>query len=239
MVCVPGGPFMRGGSPALPGEGDPSFESLPLAEVRVSSFFLDRYAVTNRRYAMCVDAGVCPVPLTGSSWRSPERAELPFTSVSYADATTFCAFDGGRLATEAEWEKAARGPSPDLRERPWEPRGMALGLWDCDVLPVATSPCFAPTPGYGLDSVRAFPGAASPFGAELMVGGVPEWVFDWRDQMYYGDPASRDDPLGPSSGYSRQIRGESRALVTASTRLSGRTPSSIVATGLRCARSAI
>ncbi len=79
--------------------------------------------VTNAQYKQCLDKGICPKPENWiydkpGSERPPDFANLPVTEISWFEAVAYCQdWLGGRLPTEEEWEKAARGS--DGRYYPW------------------------------------------------------------------------------------------------------------------------
>ncbi|MBX3275879.1 MAG: SUMF1/EgtB/PvdO family nonheme iron enzyme [Sandaracinaceae bacterium] len=188
-VCIPGGPFVRG--------SERSLFATPIAEVHVSSFYIDRYPVTNDRYRACVDAGHCFRP-TGTanvrSYDTPTRGRYPFQGAPHPWAARFCAWDGGRrLPTEAEWEKAARGPAPRAPHYLWDGDEFR-----CDLIPGGNCPgspsLAANTAAFAID---ALPGARSYYGTYLQLGGAFEWTADYFDRDYYADPASLVDPQGP------------------------------------------
>ncbi len=95
----------------------PRTETLP-------EFYIDPFEVTNSEFAEFLQSsGYQPGEGGGflSHWSGtspPDWAEsFPVVWVSQQDADSYCRWTGGRLPTEEEWEKAARGP--DGRAFPW------------------------------------------------------------------------------------------------------------------------
>lgn len=165
-VVVPGGPFTQG---STRGEED----ERPARQVTLKTFAIDRTEVTRAAYARCVEAGRChppaPAPPDGD-------ANLPVTNVDWNDAQAYCKFAGGRLPTEAEWEKAARGT--DAREYPWgNDADCGKANWGSFE---GEGPCAGKNPGHPV-TVGSYPGGASPYGALDMGGNVWEWVADKYD----------------------------------------------------------
>ncbi len=187
------------GSPSDQGAAD----ERPLHSVKLSAFAIDRYEVTNGRYAACVKKGACSPPTLRSSAKrqhyfdQPEFADYPAVFVSWKQADSFCRWDQGRLPTEAEWELAARGPAPSTRVFPWgnEPA-------DCTKANMGgAQSCVGDT-----DLVGRRPAGASPWGVMDMAGNVWEWTADWYDAGYYSRSPARD-PRGPAEGRLKVMRG--------------------------------
>ena len=155
-VTIPAGPAVLGSDdPALFGLEGPR-------PYRLGRFAIDRNEVTNAAYAAFVAATGHPAPefADDDALNAPDQ---PVTGVTWDDAVAYCAWAGGRLPTEAEWEKAARGT--DGQRYPWGRQ------YDPGVAHLAGN---APLP------VTATPGDRSPFGAINMGGNVSEWVADTR-----------------------------------------------------------
>jgi serine/threonine-protein kinase len=187
MVYVPAGEFLMGSSDA---DGQAWDSEKPQHTVYLDAYWIDRTEVTNIQYRKCVEAGACREP---ECWDEDNYApDQPVVCVSWDDAQDYAAWAGGRLPTEAEWEKAARGT--DGRIYPWgnsAPNCDKVNYSDCIGRPAVVGSCLL---------------GASPYGALDMAGNVWEWVADWYDEGYYARSPARN-PQGPDSGDYRVVRG--------------------------------
>ncbi|MBI3161189.1 MAG: SUMF1/EgtB/PvdO family nonheme iron enzyme [Chloroflexi bacterium] len=187
LIYIPAGEFSMGNN---------GFDA-PVHSVTLDGFWIYQTKVTNRMFAQCVAVGSCTPPteeLGGPVYNNPEYANHPVVGVTWEQAQAYCSWSQGQLPTEAQWEKAARGPSGNVY--PWGNDEPA-----CDILNFGY--CSGRT-----SEVDAFADGASPFGVLDMAGNVFEWVSDWYGQSYYANsPAT--NPIGPESGEYRVIRGSS------------------------------
>jgi formylglycine-generating enzyme required for sulfatase activity len=202
MVLVPGGKFLMG-SPET--DTKAASDEVPQRPVYVSAFWIDKTEVNNAQYQLCQFEGSCTPPSETRNSFSSEQ--LPVVGVNWMQAMAYCRWAGGRLPTEAEWEKAARGT--DARAYPWGEKFDGSRLNYCDQNCVADWRDFEGNDGYRYTApVGAFPEGASPYGALNMVGNVWEWTADWYAETAYLVEPNRN-PAGPGVGQQRVIRGGS------------------------------
>ena len=180
-------------------------------DVLVRAFYIDRAEVTVERYRACVGAGVCtdlPYASGGARFDAPE---LPAVLVSWYDARRFCQWADGRLPTEAEWERAARGAAG--RRYPW---GDVYNAFLANHGRLAWDELDAGDGFLELAPVGSFPDGATPEGLVDLAGNVEEWVADFYAPSY--EAASVMNPLGPPAGDERVVRGGSYAHLRANLR---------------------
>lgn len=198
MAFVSAGGFLMGWEP----NGDSSTlgeNYSPLHEVYLDEYCMDVYETTNAEYAECVDARGCAVPRTEyphefkTYYGLAGYERYPVVGVTWEQAVQYCEWRGKRLPTEAEWEKAARGPFPDQRLYPWgkEPEN------ERDI-PANGSPLH--------DEVGSFSAGISPYCIFDMSGSAPEFVSDWFSENYYAI-SPMENPVGPKTGSSHVVRG--------------------------------
>ena len=146
-VWIPPGEFLMGSDDR---DRDSRDNEKPQHTVYVDGFWIMRVPVTNAQYACAVNEGACTPP-ANRRWDNPQFAQQPVANVSWQQAEDYALWVGGRLPTEAEWEKAARGT--DGRKYPWGNNdttselcnnfGSGLGTWT---------------------NVGSYPKGASPYG---------------------------------------------------------------------------
>jgi len=132
-------------------------------------------------------------PNEPSTWTASPGANenKPVNCVSWYVAFAFCAWDGGRLPTEAEWELAATGGVESLY--PW---GNQLPdathvVYDC------TYPCAV------IPDVGSVPAGDTAAGVSNLGGSLPEWTLD----TYSDYSSAACDDCASLSGSMRVVRG--------------------------------
>ena len=169
----------------------------PQRKVYLDGYWIYRNEVTVAQYQkFCLETGRKMPTAPSWGWNS----NYPIENVDWQDAGDYAKWAGGKLPTEAQWEKAARGT--DGRIFPW---GNEFDAWGCNN--GYTDP--KATPGQDrTEPVGSYPADASPYGCMDMAGNVCEWCADWYAGDYYKSAPTRN-PTGPSDGERRVVRGGS------------------------------
>jgi formylglycine-generating enzyme required for sulfatase activity len=170
---------------AIRGKADDAYfgNEQPQHQVYVSPYFIGAHEVTNAEYRVFLDewkagkvAPECEWPLLlGKPNHTPYLANdprriaydgdrQPVVGISWFAAYAFCRWMGGRLPTEAEWEKAARGT--DGRIFPWGNRYDPMRANLCE------------SQNFRLLDVGTYPGGRSPYGCFDMAGNAAEYCLD-------------------------------------------------------------
>ena len=157
MITIPAGYFIMG-------TNDPNTDPQdhPQHKVYLKAYKIDKYPVTNAQYARFILATGHRPPLDWKNGRIPPHMKLkPVTMVDWYDARAYARWAGKRLPTEAEYEKAGRGPN-GLRW-PWGNKMDATRLNTYYNVGSATD-------------VTKYKNGASIYGVMGLSGNVEEWV---------------------------------------------------------------
>ncbi len=199
MVKVRGKAFTRG-------ETLKKSDLYPVHKVKVKSFYISKYEITQKQWNQIMDSVDCPV----------KGDDYPVSNVSWWDAVKFCnklsrkerltpCYDllkgrmvkcnydasGYRLPSEAEWELAATGGGDEYRKK---------YAGDADIDKVGWTAIKLPHP-VGQKK-------ANRLGIYDMTGNVFEWCNDWYDMSYYKmSKLQPENPKGANYGNFKSIRG--------------------------------
>ena len=197
MIRIPPGPF-------LVGSDDGPADERPAHKVELPAFSIDKFPVTNADFAAFLNAAGpassrgerlfdfddndARIHKRGERWATDRGFENhPVVEVSWAGARDYCAWQGKRLPTEAEWEKAARGMHG--RKYPWGNSRPDQSRAQFNARYNQTAP------------VDSFPNGASPYGVLDMAGNGWEWVSSAYMPYPYNPNDGREDLTpGPVRG---------------------------------------
>ncbi len=212
MACIPGGAFVRGTDAELP------TNARPQATVWLQTFYLDVHEVTYEEYKACEKAPAGErCDRGGPQYLDFDHPKMPIQGVSWFHSRKFCQLHGKDLPTEAQWEKAARGPDGELY--PWgnEPSTCERAI----IKDERGRSCGLPKGKSKPETGRPWDVGSRPvgrYGLYDMMGNSWEWVIDWYSPSYTacGEACEGIDPRGPCGGeepcprhYMRVVRGGS------------------------------
>ncbi|MBK9092614.1 MAG: formylglycine-generating enzyme family protein [Anaerolineae bacterium] len=207
MVYVPAGEFTMGSADS---DSQADGSEKPQHTVNVAAYWIDRTEVTNAQYRKFVDAGGYNQKQywtdAGWAWRQQNnvtqpdcwgdsdfnQAQQPVVCVSWYEAYAYASWAGGRLPTEAEWEKAARGT--DGRLYPWG------NTWDGTRLNFCDKNCRYKSKDAGVNDeyavtapAESYANGVSPYGVHDLAGNVWEWVSSQYGSYPYRSDDGRED----------------------------------------------
>jgi len=209
MAVIPAGEFTMG--------SDENHEDeRPRHQVYLDAFELDRYEVTNSQYLRFALATGTSLPRYWSDGKFPSgQADFPVVGVGWVDAYNYCKWAGKRLPTEAEWEKACKGPegNPYPWGSDWDPSRANVGYKQINNWPSSLEDGWKLLQDDGADTglpslypIGSFPQGVSINGVYDLVGNASEWVADWYNWDGYWD-LPFTNPIGLGPPWNHSIRG--------------------------------
>ena len=200
-VTISAGSFKMGCNKDM--EGSCPEDTVPVHDVALSSYVMDKFEVPVELFELCMSENVCtndnadePHYRTSSdSYQcnigNPERKNHPANCVTWHGAKAYCEWLGKRLPTEAEWENAAK--SGKVQIYPWGNEPAA----SCDntVMKGNANGCGSNT----TSPLGSKPEGASEQGIFDLSGNVAEYTSDWYEKKFYStEEASSTGTQGPA-----------------------------------------
>lgn len=209
-IKIPSGSFAMGCSPQ-DDQCEKDEGAVGGTKVSVPTFYLDVHEISVDEYRKCMDAGKCDRPKDFKRNKycnlgASDRGDHPINCVDWQHAADYCAYQGGRLPWEPEWEKAARAGSTS--RYPW---GQEVSCEQAIVDDGVTMGSVPNEPdGCGED--RTWPRgsrAANTLGLFDMHGNAGEWTGSWYASKAITQHYAKGNLAGPDSGKQRVVRGGS------------------------------
>jgi formylglycine-generating enzyme len=198
-VFIPAGPFMMG---CVPADKFCEKDETPQHQVVISKGFwmarTETEILAYKRFVGSDPQKERKLPKEAPAWdRRREKENHPIGGAVWDEARDYCAWVGGRLPTEAEWEYAARA-------------GSANQVWPLDSENSRDKANFSGKKGNDLFNETAPVKSFDPnaFGLFDMAGNMWEWTADWYSPTGYQGSPERD-PKGPADGKEKVARGGS------------------------------
>ena len=261
MALIPSGPFQMGDNFAEGGT-----EELPVHNVQVDGFYMDKYLVTGTLWAQVQAWGASNgYSIGGGSykatnhpvqsitwydmvkWCNARSQKEGLTPCYYTDAAQTVIYQSGNSDIQNTWVKWTANGYRLPTEAEWEKaaRGGLTGKrypWGDTISGTNANYSYTGNPYQTGNSPYTSPvGSYAPNGYGLydMAGNVWQWCWDWWGN-YYGSTGSDTNPRGLSSGSYRVLRGgsciSSAGGLRCALRLGNGVPSYVGDFGFRCAR---
>lgn len=146
-------------------------DAKPRKSVFIDAFYMDITEVTVRQFLQFVESSDRSIQAAMQRLESLHRPlDFPAVGLTYVEATDYLKWVGKSLPTEAEWEKAARGPQGF--DTPW---GNERAVWA------------RRRTNRQLDAVKSFRTDLSPYGIYDLAGNAREWCYDWYTETSHAE----------------------------------------------------
>jgi formylglycine-generating enzyme required for sulfatase activity len=193
--------------------------------VTLDAFAIDRDEVSVADYRRCVAAGRCDLDALISGDERYIHDDWPLVNVTWLEAQDFCRWRGGRLPSEAEWERAARGDDPEATW-PWgsveHPHDFNHGQPRAEAMRELEHPqqMLVPVPLLGdpdesdgtvlIAPAGSYAWGEGPYGTRDQAGNVAEWTADAYlhddNQLGYDNLAANNPVREPKPGEISPVR---------------------------------
>ncbi len=218
-----------------------SADESPAHVSEISSFYMHLFEVSAKQYQACIQAGACTGVQSLATQCALKLGKLdhPMDCVNADQAAKYCAWQGMRLPTEHEWERAGRGDCGSLSDSACL-AAAKFYPWGNDIPTCDYAVFNSGGPGCGSGGTWTIgAGQNSEWGIASLAGNVAEWVADGYSATAYSNVEAKD-PKGPAGG-NQVLRGGSylsdfKAL-RSSARQNALGSDSKAGLGFRCARS--
>ena len=212
MIYVRSGEFIMG---CTSEQSDCEKDELNIRHVSMDGFYIGVLTVTQAQWTKVMGNDIY-AQRKKAGWESfaidGVGSTYPMRYVNWFEAMKFCKLLSEKtgkkytLPTEAQWEYAARGGHKNERTKYAGSNNANLVAWYCDNSGGNTHPC-------GTKQGNAL-------GIYDMSGNVTEWCKDWYSEIYI--TTDTINPIGPSAGEDRVLRGGQYDKVASFSRVSWR-----------------